>query len=223
MQLANHVSHALGIPCYQYDSNGYFGCSFSGTDCSLGRVINHFSHCSHGLNILRKKAKVTIAALFVLLSLATAVGYVQIGILPTPTNHTPTSTPSSTPEPKPLGIEVKVTPWGDMYRKEPDCKEDFSVELVCPKQNENLTTNNFNITFNAGAFFWVIEKAYYTSDMFSGERWIEITKNQYTLDLQKIFLFDLTNVPNGNHYLTLTVIFHEGTRNNATALFNVST
>ncbi len=167
---------------------------------------------------MRKRAKVSIAALFVLLALATALIYTQTN------NNSPIApTPTPTPEPKPLEIEVKVAPWGDMYRKEPDCKEDFSVELVYPKQNENFTTNSLNLTFNAGAFFWVVEKAYYTSDLFSGERWIDISKNQYTLDLQKTFSFNLTNVANGNHYLTLTVIFHEGTRNNATALFNVLT
>jgi hypothetical protein len=175
------------------------------------------------VNVLRKKAKVSIAALFVLLALGSALVYTQIGTLPAPANLTPTSTPSSTPESEPVSVDVKVTPWGSMYRKEPDCKEDFSVELVYPKQNENFTTEWFNVTFNAGAFFWVVEKAYYTSDLFSGERWIDISKNQYTLDLQKTFSFNLTNVPNGNHYLRLTVIFHEGTRRNATALFNVST
>lgn len=135
---------------------------------------------------------------------------------------TPSSTPSSTPEPKPLEIQVKVTPWGDMYRKEPDTKTDFNVELVYPYKNTNFTNNTFNIIFNAGAFFWIVEKAYYTSDLISGEKWIEIDKHQYTIDLQKTFTFNLTNVPQGTHYLTLTVIFHEGTRNNATALFSVS-
>jgi hypothetical protein len=175
------------------------------------------------VNVLRKQAKASIAALFVLLAIGTAIVYLQLGTLPTPPNITPISTPPSTPEPEPASVEVKVAPWGSMYRKEPDCKEDFSVELVYPKQNENLTTDTFNVTFNAGAFFWVVEKAYYTSDLFSGQRWIDISKNQYTLDLQKTFSFNLTNVPKGTHYLTLTVIFHEGTRNNATALFNVST
>jgi hypothetical protein len=131
------------------------------------------------------------------------------------------TTPTPTPEPKPLEIEVKVTPWGDMYRKEPDCKEDFSIELVHPNQNENFTTNTFNITMNAGAYFWIVQKAYYTSDLFSGERWIPISKSQGTIDLQKTFTFNLTNVPNGQHELTLTVIFHEGTRNQTTLFFNV--
>jgi hypothetical protein len=39
--------------------------------------------------------------------------------------------------------------------------------------------------------------------------------------LQKTFTFNLTNVPNGQHELTLTVIFHEGTRNQTTLFFNV--
>jgi hypothetical protein len=39
------------------------------------------------------------------------------------TKMAPTPTPSLTPTPeaKPLEIEANVTPWGDMYRKEPDC------------------------------------------------------------------------------------------------------
>lgn len=144
----------------------------------------------------------------------------NLAIAPAPT---PTSTPSPTPEPKPMEIQVKVTPWGDMYRKEPDTKTDFNVELVYPDNNTNFATNTFNVIFNAGAFFWIVEKAFYTSDLISGEKWIDISKNQYTVDLQKTFTFNLTNVPVGTHYLTLTVVFHEGTRNNATATFNVTT
>ncbi len=175
---------------------------------------------------VRKESLLLTAIMIGVLALAIIIGvfFYSGGInnnsSPTPT---PVVTPTPTPEPKPLKIEVKVTPWGDMYRKEPDCREDFSVELVYPKQNENFTTDSFNVTFNAGAFYWIVEKAYYTSDLFSGERWIDISKNQYTQDLQKTFTFNLTNVPQGTHYLTLTVIFHEGTKNNSTATFNVST
>jgi len=165
-----------------------------------------------------KKSKIAIFLIAVMLFSIGAV------IMYATTNNDPSiaPTPTPTPEPKPLEIEVKVTPWGSMYRKEPDCKEDFSVELVYPKQNENFTTDSFNVTFNAGAFFWIIQKAYYTSDLFSGEKWIDINIRQYTMDLQKTFTFNLTNVPQGTHYLTLTAVFHEGTRNNATAIFNVS-
>jgi hypothetical protein len=143
----------------------------------------------------------------------------------TQTETVPTPAPSlnPTPEAKPLQIEVNVTPWGDMYRKEPDCKEDFSVELVYPDQNENFTISTFDIVINAGAYQWIAEKAFYTSDLFSGERWIPISKSQFTIDLQKTFTFNLTNVPQGRHELTLTVIFHEGTRNQTTSFFNVLT
>jgi flagellar basal body-associated protein FliL len=170
-----------------------------------------------------KKSKIIIIlSTVMLLSIATALIYTQTNNNP---SIAPTPSPSPDPklEPKPLEIEVKVTPWGDMYRKEPDTKTDFNVELVHPNNNTNFTTNIFNVTFNAGAFYWIVEKAYYTSDLFSGERWIDISKNQYTQDLQKTFTFNLTNVPQGTHYLTLTVIFHEGTKNNSTATFNVST
>jgi len=167
------------------------------------------------------KVKITILVVAViLLVLATAIVITQNNN--SVMINTPTSTASPTPEPKPVEIEVKVTPWRDMYRKEPDTKTDFNVELVQPNNNTNFTTNTFNVTFNAGAFFWIVEKAYYTSDLFSGQRWIEISKIQYTIDLQKTFTFNLTNVPEGSHYLTLTVIFHEGTKNNATASFNVN-
>ncbi len=165
-----------------------------------------------------KKSKIAIFLIAVILfSTGAAIIYA------TTNNNTaiePDPTPS--PTPKPLEIEVKVIPWGDMYRKEPDTKTDFNVELVYPNENTNFTTNTFNVIFNAGAFFWVVERAYYTSDLFTGEKWIEISKTQYTVDLQKTFTFNLTNVPQGTHYLTLTVVFHEGTRNNATAVFNVS-
>ncbi len=140
---------------------------------------------------------------------------------PTPTNF-PTPTLSPTLEPNPSRIGVTVTPWGDMYRTKPDCKSDFSVELFSPNQNASFSTGDFNVVFRAGAYFWIVEKAYYTSDLFSGERWITISKQQYTQDLQKTFTFSLSGVPQGTHFLSLTVIFHEGTRNNATSYFNVS-
>ncbi len=164
-----------------------------------------------------KIAIMTIAATLLILGAILALAQLNIP------NANPSSTspiPSLTPEPKPLEIEVKVTPWGDMYRKEPDCKQDFSVELF--SQNASLAKDEFQIVFHAGAFYWIVEKAYYTSDLFSGQRWIDISKTQYTTDLQKTFTFKLTNLPEGNHYLTLTLIFHEGTRNNATALFSTN-
>ena len=172
-----------------------------------------------------KKSKTVIFLIAVLLF---SIG---AGIIYATTNNniaiestaTPTPTQSPTPESKPLEIQVKVTPWGDMYRKKPDTKIDFNVELVYPYKNTNFATNTFNVIFNAGALFWIVEKAYYTTDLISGERWVDISKTQYTVDLQKTFTFNLTNVPQGTHYLTLTVIFHEGTKNNATAIFNVST
>ncbi len=157
--------------------------------------------------------------------------FLGVALFYTATNNnlafTPAPISSSTPSPslksdsKPVNIEVKVTPWGNMYREEPDTKADFNVELVYPNQNENFTTNYFNVVVNAGAYFWIVEKVQYTSDLFFGERWINISKTQYSVDLQKTFTFSLTNVPDGNHHLTLTVIFHEGTKNNVTAVFNV--
>ena len=63
-----------------------------------------------------------------------------------------TPTPTPTPQAKPLEIEAKVTPWGDMYRTESDVIEDFSVELVYPNQNETFTTNTFEVTINAGVY-----------------------------------------------------------------------
>ncbi len=170
--------------------------------------------------MLTKVAIIIVAIILLAVGTSTALNY-------TLTINTPTITPtqnpttSPTPEPKPVGIDVKVTPWGDMYREKPDCKQDFSVELFYPNQNTSFTNNNFRVAFHAGAFFWIVEKAYYTSDLFIGQRWIDISKTQYTTDLQKTFTFSLTHVPEGIHYLTLTVIFHEGTRNNTTAHFNV--
>ena len=166
------------------------------------------------------KTKITIVSFAVaLLMIGTILLLTKTDITPT-LNLTPETKISPTPEVKPVTIETKVTPWGDMYRKEPDCKQDFSVELF--SQNASLAKDEFQIVFHAGAFYWIVEKAYYTSDLFSGQRWIDISKTQYTTDLQKTFTFKLTNLPEGSHYLTLTLIFHEGTRNNATALFSTN-
>ena len=172
-----------------------------------------------------KKSKTVIFLIAVLLfSIGAGIIYATTNTnIAIESTATPTPTQSPTPESKPLEIQVKVTPWGDMYRKKPDTKTDFNVELVYPYKNTNFATNTFNVIFNAGALFWIVEKAYYTTDLISGERWVDISKTQYTVDLQKTFTFNLTNVPQGTHYLTLTVIFHEGTKNNATAIFNVST
>ena len=108
-----------------------------------------------------------------------------------------------------------------MYRTRADCKEDFCVELAFPNQNENFTANKLRIAMNAGTYYWIVEKAYYTSDLFSGEKWIPISKSQYPIDLEKTFAFTLANVPNGQQEITLFVKFHEGTQNQATLFFNV--
>jgi hypothetical protein len=173
--------------------------------------------------VYRKRIILTVTAVLALLTLGTVLVYIQTNKLPV-SQPTPTPSPSPTPEPKLASIEATVTPWGTRYRKEPDFTGDFIVELVYPKQSENFATDRLNVTFNAGSRVWIIQRAYFTSDLFSGERWINITLPTASyLGLQKTFTFNLTNVPDGNHNLTLTVVFHDGTRSNSTALFNVLT
>ena len=175
---------------------------------------------------MKKQTLAFTLIIFITLILSASIVFLSLNNYDISDEHTQpqiTPTPTPTPEVKPLEIDVKVTPWGDMYRTKPDCKEDFSVELVTPNQNETFTTNSLEIIINAGAYEWIVEKAFFTSDLFSDERWIPISKNQYTMDLQKTFTFNLYNVPNGQHELTLTVIFHEGTRNQTTSFFNVLT
>ncbi len=164
----------------------------------------------------------TIIIIFTLLLSATSI-YISSNNYNNTEENKPTQiTPTPNPTPvEPLAIDIIVTPWGNMYRTKPDCQTDFSVELLHPNQNENFTTNTIEIIINAGAYKWIVEKAFCTSNLFSGERWIPISKNQYTMDLQKTFTINLYNVPNGQHELTLTVIFHEGTRNQTTSHFNV--
>ena len=165
---------------------------------------------------MKKQTLVFTLIIFTTLLLSASIVFIGLNIYDsTEENVQPQITPTPTPQVHPLKIDVKVTPWG--Y----DGKEDFSVKLKQPNQNENFTTNIFEIIIVAGAYEWIVEKAFYTCDLFSGERWIPISKSRYSVDLQKTFTFSLTNVPKGQHELTLTVIFHEGTRNQVTSFFNV--
>ena len=174
---------------------------------------------------MKKQTLVFTLIVFTTLLLSASIVFLSLNNYDSTDENKPTQitpTPSPTPA-EPVVIDVIVTHWGDMFRTKPDCKEDFSVELTHPNQNENFTTNKIEIIINAGAYKWIVEKAFFTSDLFSGERWIPISKNQYTMDLQKTFTFNLFNVPKGQHELTLIVIFHEGTRNQTTSCFNVLT
>ena len=130
----------------------------------------------------------TVFIIIIIATLTTSTIIVNYN-LPKNENNSDNTTPTA--ETKPVTIDVIVMPWGNMFRTKPDCKTDFSVELVSPKQNTTFTTNTIEIIINAGAYKWIVEKAYYTSDLISGERWIPISKNQYSMDLQKTFTFTL--------------------------------
>jgi hypothetical protein len=132
-------------------------------------------------------------------------------------------TPAVSPEPKKVTAEVIVKPWDgviDPVNGHIDPVNGYGIEV---DSDGLFRDNNVSLRINVMSEYWVIQYAYFTSDLVVDKFEIPVSKSNYEIDLKKSFLISLYNVPEGRHRVDLSAVLHDGTRAAAFIDFFVDT
>lgn len=144
-------------------------------------------------------------------------------------NHTNNTspTPTVTPEPKEATAEAIVKPWDgtiDPINGYIDPVNGYGIEVE-PVNPDGLLFRDENVSLkiNVKSEYWVIQYAYFTSDIIVEKFEIPVIKSNYAIDLKKSFLVNFYNVPDGRHRVEFTAVLHDGTKALAFVDFFVDT
>jgi len=132
--------------------------------------------------------------------------------------------PHSTPIVKPLEIDVTVQPWyGTTDLAYGSGK--YGIEIESPKPDQlSIATENVTLKINVMSKGWVIQYAYFYSDLVEDKVHIPISfSNRWIIDLKKTFTINFSNVPDGSHTVDFFVVLHDGTTGIAKINFSVNT
>lgn len=131
--------------------------------------------------------------------------------------------PHSTPIIKPLEIDVNVQPWYGTIELHNEYDK-YGIEVGSPKPNELLiTTENVTLKINVLSKGWVIQYAYFYSDLVEDKVHIPInfSNSNWITHLKKTFTINLSNVPDGSHTVDFFVVLHDGTTGIAKINFTI--
>ena len=138
-------------------------------------------------------------------------------------NHSDNTSP--TPQPKEVKVDIKVQPWygtTDLaygYGK-------YGIEVESPKPDQlSIATENVTLKINVMSKGWVIQYAYFFSDLVEDKVHIPInfSNSNWITDLKKTFTINFSNVPDGCHTVDFFVVLHDGTTGIAKINFTVNT
>jgi len=138
-------------------------------------------------------------------------------------NHSDNTSPN--PQPKEVTVDIKVQPWyGTIdlaygYGK-------YGIEVESPKPDQlSITTENVTLKINVMSKGWVIQYAYFFSDLVEDKVHIPInfSNSNWITDLRKTFTLNFSNVPDGSHTVDFFVVLHDGTTGIAKINFTVNT
>lgn len=121
-------------------------------------------------------------------------------------------TPTMSPEPKKVIAEVIVKPWDgviDPVNGHIDPANGYGIEV---NSDGLFRDENVSLRINVMSEYWVIQYAYFTSNLVVDKFEIPISKSNYEIDLKKSFLINFYNVPEGRHRVDFTAVLHDGTK-----------
>ncbi len=140
---------------------------------------------------------------------------------PTPTlSPTPqrTSNPTSFAEPT-----VSFTRW---YTTSPNLQPGDRlahippiIEMVSPQNQQLFQTSNVTLKVNVASPFWIIDSVYYKADWLEGIHKIFGVQPNYVDALNASITVNFTEIPDGNHTVTVYANTHDDSHSNATVLF----
>ncbi|MGA3110744.1 MAG: hypothetical protein ABSE15_01765 [Candidatus Bathyarchaeia archaeon] len=156
----------------------------------------------------------------------------QQKVLPSTTYALPsTASPSPTPEPTPVATttpleptvsftlwhtnsSVLQTPADQLAHIAPIC------EIVSPQNQTVLQTNNFTLNVNVASYFWVIDSVYYNTDWIEGIHQIFGIQPHGEPPLNASITVNFSEIPDGNHTVTVYANTHDGSHSFATVVFS---
>jgi hypothetical protein len=144
--------------------------------------------------------------------------------IPTPTpQYTPTPT-STIPEPT-----VSFTLWhtnSPVFQPPANRMADIPpiCEIVSPQNQTVLQTGNFTLNVNVASYFWVIDSVYYEADWIEGIHEIfsvQPIQPNYIDALNASITVNFSEIPDGNHTVTLDATANDGSHSFATVIFQI--
>ena len=142
--------------------------------------------------------------------------------------QTPTPTPQYTPTPAPTIPEptVSFTLW---YTNSPVIQPPANrtadippiCEIVSPENQTLLQASNFTLNVNVASYFWVIDSVYYEADWIEGSHQIFGVQPNYIDALNASITVNFTEIPDGNHAVTVYANTHDGSHSFATVTFQI--
>ena len=126
-------------------------------------------------------------------------------------------TPTMSPEPKKATAEVIVKPWDGVIDPANGFIEQangYGIEVE-PVNSDSLLfrDDNVSLRINVMSEEWVIQYAYFFSDLVEDKVEIPVVNSQnYIIDLKASFFINFYNVPDGRHRVDFTAVLHDGTK-----------
>jgi hypothetical protein len=144
------------------------------------------------------------------------------------------ASPSPTPEPAhvatltPPQPNVSFTLWHTNSPViQPPANELTHIPPICeiesPENQTILQTNNFTLNVNVASYFWIIGSVYYEADWIAGIHQIFGIQPHETTPLNASITVNFSEIPDGNHTLTVFANTHDDSHSFATVIFSTET
>lgn len=182
----------------------------------------------------RKTVALTLVTLIALAFIAVNLSNQQKGLLYTAIALPSAASPSPTPEPTPVATltppeptvsfalwltnsPVMQPPADQLAHIPPIC------EIVSPENQTVLQTSNFTLNVNVASYFWIIDSVYYEADWIEGIHQIFGIQPNGIDALNASITVNFSEIPDGNHTLTVYANTHDGSHSFATLIFLTET
>jgi len=92
-------------------------------------------------------------------------------------------------------------------------------EILSPQNQTVLQTNNFTLNVNVASYFWIINSVYYEADWIQGIHQLFGIQPNGIDALNASITVNFSEIPDGNHTLTVYANTHDGSHSFATVTF----
>ena len=182
----------------------------------------------------RKTVTLTLLTLVALALSAVNVSNQQKELLSTTYASPSTALPSPTPEPTTVATTtppeptVSFTLWHtNSPVLQPPADQLAHVPPICeiesPENQTVLQTNNFTLNVNVASYFWIINSVYYEADWIEGIHQIFGVQPNGIDALNASITVNFSEIPDGNHTLTVYANTHDCSHSFATVTFLTKT
>ena len=182
----------------------------------------------------RKTVALTLFTLISLAFIAVNISNQQEWLLYTASALPSAASPSPTPQPTHIATltppqpTVSFTLWHtNLPVIQPPANELTHIPPICeiesPENQTILKTNNFTLNVNVASYFWIIGSVYYKADWIEGIHQIFGIQPHETTPLNASITVNFSEIPDGNHTLTVYANTHDDSHSFATVIFSTET